>query len=658
MGLLCFFILFLFTSSIRFVSTDTDTDTSSFFLLQICENEYNYTQNSVYSRNLNYLLTNLSSEASPVYFYNTTRGENVDKVYGFKFCPAYISSQDCNSCIQSAAALITQKCPNQKGAVIYYLECVLRYANYSFFSIVDYGFGIYWTTTIQVYNTDQFNRSLTIEIDRLITKAAFGSSEPRFETGEVSVTDGQILYCFVQCSPDLNKTDCNACLKDQLLYLQTKCFGDEYALSYASNCQVRYSIAPFYDTNISPSPLPSPSPPDHSNIEARAGKRRWVYITVVSIVSLGILLILVGIYLIRRKVVATRTETENDEIVPAMDSLQYNYGTIRVATNNFNIANKLGEGGFGPVYKGVLVNGQEIAVKKLSGSSKQGLEEFKNEVLLLARLRHKHLVTLLGFCLGGKEKLLIYEFMPNKSLDYFIFDPIKCEELDWERRYGIIQGIARGLLYLHEDSQDRIIHRDLKPSNILLDTAMEPKISDFGTAKLVLLDQSHHKASKIMGTLGYMSPEYTKNGIYSVKSDVYSFGVILLEILSGRKIFCFLDKATGDNLLSYAWRNWKKNTALDIVDPVILRSAPKNEVIKCIHIALLCVQENATKRPTMDLVVNVLSDSSTILPLPSQPAFFVRKEMENLNKFCNELPVVISEQLSVNEVTITKLDPR
>ncbi|XP_021666772.2 G-type lectin S-receptor-like serine/threonine-protein kinase RKS1 isoform X3 [Hevea brasiliensis] len=213
----------------------------------------------------------------------------------------------------------------------------------------------------------------------------------------------------------------------------------------------------------------------------------------------------------------------------------FNLRTISAATNNFSPANKLGQGGFGSVYKGRLHNGQEIAVKRLSQSSGQGIEEFKNEVALIARLQHRNLIKLLGCCIHREEQMLIYEYLPNKSLDCFIFDQRQRSFLDWNKRFDIIVGIARGILYLHHDSRLRIIHRDLKTSNILLDADMNPKISDFGMARIFRGDEVQDKTNRVVGTYGYMAPEYVMFGKFSTKSDVFSFGVMLLEIISGKK---------------------------------------------------------------------------------------------------------------------------
>ncbi|KAL4597321.1 hypothetical protein ACB092_12G224100 [Castanea dentata] len=228
----------------------------------------------------------------------------------------------------------------------------------------------------------------------------------------------------------------------------------------------------------------------------------------------------------------------------------FNFTTVATATNKFSPANVIGAGGFGPVYKGRLCNGQDIAVKRLSKNSRQGLEEFKTEVVLIAKLQHKNLAKLLGYCVEGDEKILIYEYMPNKSLDCFIFEQ-NDNLLAWPKRFDIIIGIVRGLLYLHQDSRLQVIHRDLKASNILLDINLNPKISDFGLARTFVGDESEVKTDRVVGTYGYMSPEYAIDGRFSVKSDVFSMGVLMLEIVSAMKIRKFSHPNHHHNLLGH-----------------------------------------------------------------------------------------------------------
>ncbi|XP_040951808.1 cysteine-rich receptor-like protein kinase 10 isoform X3 [Gossypium hirsutum] len=382
---------------------------------------------------------------------------------------------------------------------------------------------------------------------------------------------------------------------------------------------------------------------------------------VVEIVGIPIL-IASSICIIRRarKTPQQLLRTDDDEVIRA-DSLQFDFATVRAATNNFSDANKLGQGGFGAVYKGQLPNGEEVAVKRLARDSGQGDLEFKNEVLLVAKLQHRNLVRLLGFCLEGHERLLIYEFVPNTSLDHFLFDRVKRAQLDWERRYKIIGGVARGILYLHEDSRLRIVHRDLKASNVLLDAEMIPKIADFGMARLVVRDETQGNTSRIVGTYGYMAPEYAMHGQFSVKSDVYSYGVLVLEIVSGQRNNCFRNGETVEDLISCAWKNWRQGTAMNIVDPT-LRDGSRNEMMRCIHIGLLCVQENVGDRPTMATVILMLNSFSVTLPMPSQPAFFMHTNIESdmSSSLVSESYQSRSDELplSQNEASITDPYPR
>uniref|UniRef100_A0ACD5Z0T7 Uncharacterized protein n=1 Tax=Avena sativa TaxID=4498 RepID=A0ACD5Z0T7_AVESA len=241
---------------------------------------------------------------------------------------------------------------------------------------------------------------------------------------------------------------------------------------------------------------------------------------------------------------------------------------IAAATNNFSESSILGQGGFGYVYKGTLEDGSVIAVKRFSAGSTQGEVEFKNEAFLIAKLQHRNLVKLQGCCTHEDEKLLIYEYLPNGSLDAFIFNDKIKSLLNWPVRFEIIKGIARGLLYLHQDSRLMMIHRDLKAGNILLDAQMSPKISDFGTARIFDVNVHQEYTDRVVGTFGHMSPEYAMEGIISEKSDVYSFGVLLLEIVSGLKIGTTGLTKHSHNLIDYVSIRSAKNLS----DPYAMQS--------------------------------------------------------------------------------------
>ncbi|KAK4355309.1 hypothetical protein RND71_024280 [Anisodus tanguticus] len=384
-----------------------------------------------------------------------------------------------------------------------------------------------------------------------------------------------------------------------------------------------------------------------SELDRNRWRKRSVLIAVISAAVATFVLSILAWFSFQRRKRRTGSEVENEDMeLPLFDLV-----TVNSATENFSCANVIGEGGFGPVYKGILPNEQEIAVKRLSKFSGQGVQELKNEIVLISKLQHRNLVKLLGCCLEGEERMLVYEFMPNASLDYFIFDPSRKASLAWNNRFEIAMGISRGLLYLHQDSRLRIIHRDLKTSNILLDSDMNAKISDFGLAKIFGGDQVEGKTKRVIGTYGYMSPEYAVDGKYSVKSDVFSIGVIILEIVSGRKNRKFHHLEHHHNLLGHAWLLWTEGKVLELIDECLKESFSESQVLRCIQVGLLCVQKLPEDRPMMASVVFWLGNEGLVLPQPKQPGFFIeRNSMESSES--------TDEAYLSNSVSITVLEPR
>ncbi|KAL2475496.1 G-type lectin S-receptor-like serine/threonine-protein kinase [Abeliophyllum distichum] len=384
-----------------------------------------------------------------------------------------------------------------------------------------------------------------------------------------------------------------------------------------------------------------------SELERHKDKKLIIIIPIVAgLVAILICIFIYWLLMARRK----GSKRKVDEVLPL-----FSFETLANATDQFHDDNMLGKGGFGPVYKGKLADGKEIAVKRLSAASGQGMEEFMNEVVVISKLQHRNLVKLLGCCVEKEEKILVYEYMRNKSLDVFLFDPSHPSQkfLDWKKRFSIIEGIGRGLLYLHRDSILKIIHRDMKPSNVLLDEDWNPKISDFGMARIFGGNQDQANTGRVVGTYGYMAPEYAMEGRFSEKSDVYSFGVLMLEIVSGKKNTSFYNHEWSLSLLG-SWKLWNEDNGSAFIDQTIYKAESQGEMVRCIHIALLCVQEFPKDRPTISTVLAMLSREIVDLPVPEQP-FLPRSGTVLM------LPLPSRakwESPSINDVTLTMLDGR
>ncbi|KAL1194178.1 putative cysteine-rich receptor-like protein kinase 31 [Cardamine amara subsp. amara] len=662
-------LCFIFVVSFGFVSAQT------------CGDSMFFTPNSTYEINRRLVLSTLASNVSSRNnrFYNVSLGEGPGRIYALGLCIPGTDPKVCSECIQPATEELLKSCPNQTDSFYWTggnTLCFVHYSNHSFFNQIDL------EPTHSVYNTMMFQGNLTAYTrtwDAFMNYMITRVSQPRYVAEISSPISSNRIYVLMQCIPGISSDDCETCLKTCVSEYQSCCNGYIGGVVHKPVCFFRWDGYPYYgafgDTPSLPPqesqpkppppppspPPPSPPSPPPSSPDGKKISTGAIVAIVVSAVIFVVLLIL-GLIIWKRKLSYNTLKPETDDDMISPQSLQFDFATIEEATDKFSRNNKLGQGGFGEVYKGILPNETEIAVKRLSRNSEQGTKEFKNEVVIVAKLQHKNLVRLLGFCLERDEQILVYEFVSNKSLDYFLFDPTKKSQLDWKRRYNIIGGITRGLLYLHQDSRLTIIHRDIKASNILLDVDMNPKIADFGMARNFRVDQTEDKTGRVVGTFGYMPPEYVTHGEFSTKSDVYSFGVLILEIVCGKKNSSFyqMDDSEG-NLVTHVWRLWNNDSALDLIDAVIRESYEKDEVIRCIHIGLLCVQESPTDRPSMSTIFQMLTNSFIILPMPRPPGFFLRNR-PNLDPltYGSEPGQSSGKSIpySINNDSITRVTPR
>ncbi|KAI6687160.1 hypothetical protein NL676_023988 [Syzygium grande] len=355
--------------------------------------------------------------------------------------------------------------------------------------------------------------------------------------------------------------------------------------------------------------------------------------TVVGIAAATVFVVfLILVILWWRGCLGREDKTAQDLKVLALQIGSFTLRQIKAATNNFDVANKIGEGGFGSVYKGLLSDGTTIAVKQLSSKSKQGNREFVTELGMNSALQHPHLVKLYGCCIEGNQLLLVYEYMENNSLARALFGPEEFQlKLDWRTRHKICVGIAKGLAYLHEESRLKIVHRDIKATNVLLDKDLNPKISDFGLAKLDEEDKTHI-STKIAGTYGYMAPEYAMHGYLTDKADIYSFGIVALEVVSGRTNTSYQKKEKCFYLLDWARLLKERGNLMDLVDRRLGSHFDQEEVLAMIKVALLCTNATPALRPPMSSVVSMLEGKVAVPVLDSEGAIAIEETIEAMRK--------------------------
>ncbi|KAD2393759.1 hypothetical protein E3N88_40736 [Mikania micrantha] len=538
---------------------------------RLCNNQ---TENNATQFSSNFIQTaeKLGNQIQSSHFATASTGTGPDANYGLAQCYGDLSTTDCILCYDSAH-YATSTCFPNTGAIVYQEGCFMRFQNYSFYE-------------------------------------------------EYAGPANESAYVLANCWRTLTANSCKICLEAASVSI-LKCLPWSEGRMLMTGCFMRYSDIDFLN--------PEPS----------RGKNRGRMIAVVTAVVSSIVILavalLVALYTRRRRWIEKKRTGSYDAKKLAKiltdSSLNFKYSTIEKATSSWDESNKLGEGGFGTVYKGVLPDGREIAVKRLFFNNKFRATDFYNEVNMISSLEHKNLVRLLGCSCSGPESFLVYEYLPNMSLDRFIFDAIKGKELNWEKRFEIIIGTTEGLVYLHENTKTRIIHRDIKAANILLDLRLRAKIADFGLARSFQGDMSHISTA-IAGTLGYMAPEYLALGQLTEKADVYSYGVLLLEIVTGIQNNRSKNSEYSDSL---AWRHFQQGRVEEILDPnLMFHTYPnhnfKKEAIKVVHVGLLCTQEAPSLRPSISMALKMLVKDDESLPTPSNPPFIGEDDINELQE--------------------------
>ncbi|XP_051122501.1 cysteine-rich receptor-like protein kinase 3 isoform X2 [Andrographis paniculata] len=563
----------------------------------------------VYVANFLSAMESLTPQVSRQGYGVAINGTENNTVYAFGECMKDLSRRDCDLCFAQCKTQVLRCLPFQrliKGGRLIFDGCYLRYDDYMFFNE---SLGSVDTT---VCGDDEFSGNQTLfraNVLELVRNARVeGPKNDGFFTGLVS--HGNLtVYGLGQCWEFVNGSDCMDCLENAASRL-VSCSSKVEGRALNTGCYLRYSTTKFYNN----------SGIDDALGEGGESHRRAIIIASTCVAVACLLFIAMISLFVRRKIL--REKTAKKQLGPLLavvnkSRINYSYESLERATNYFHDSNKLGQGGSGSVYKGILPGGQIVAVKRLFFSTKQWVDHFFNEVNLISGVEHTNLVKLLGCSVTGPESLLVYEYVPNQSLHDYFFVRKDVPKLGWEERLKIILGAAEGLAFLHEKSNLRIIHRDVKLSNILLDDDFTPKIADFGLARMFPEDQSHITTA-VAGTLGYMAPEYIIRGKLTEKADVYSYGVVIVEVMTGVTNSTFLRNS--NSILHKVWNLNRLGKLTEAIDPSMNGKCPEELASRVLRIGLLCVQASAELRPSMSAVATMLIGNEQI-PEPTKPPF-------------------------------------
>ncbi|EEF51974.1 BRASSINOSTEROID INSENSITIVE 1-associated receptor kinase 1 precursor, putative [Ricinus communis] len=552
------------------------------------------------------------------------------EVYALAQCHGDLSSLDCKLCFSQGRVKLP-RCLPKSAARIYLDGCFIRYDNYSFFheSInPDYdSVNCSQPTGVLVDN------SLHMEFKKKVAEVIKNVTEKALENGTFATVEAKAgaipAYALAQCWNSLTYAECRDCLVMAGSPLR-QCAPGGGGQALYTGCYMRYSTERFFNT----------SSESNDEDDSDAGIIGAIALAAVAFIVLASF----GAFIGYERLSKRKKDQDNLRRFPETSNMNFKYEVLEKATNFFNDETKLGQGGAGSVYKGSLPDGRTVAVKRLVYNTRQWVDQFFNEVNLISGIRHANLVKLLGCSIEGPESLLVYEYVPNRSLDQILFVKSTIHILSWQQRYHIILGTAEGLAYLHGGCGVKIIHRDIKTSNILLDEKLIPKIADFGLARCFAADNTHITTG-IAGTLGYMAPEYLIRGQLTEKADVYSFGVLVLEIASGKKNSVY-SQGSG-SILHNVWKHYKARTLAEAIDPALKDEHPGKDAENVLQIGLLCTQASASLRPSMTEVVEMLTNKECEIPTPMQPPF--------LN--ASVLSAGGSTENSITKVSLTKILP-
>ncbi|KAH9790827.1 cysteine-rich receptor-like protein kinase 42 [Citrus sinensis] len=530
-------------------------------------------------------------------------------IYALAQCHLDLSHTDCLLCFAASRTKLP-RCLPSLSAAIFFDGCFLRYDIYSFYqesvspSLDDVKCSAE-NATVENENENDAVDGFVESVGYAVGNVSRIAVEKGGGFGAVKVMG---VYALAQCWESLGRDGCRECLDKAGMRVRRSCRMRKEGRGFNAGCYLRYSTDKFFNH-------------DDETGDDRSS-RLGVMIAIVLSTTAFLMLSLFAAYAAYARSSKMKEDRNNLGLYATSmkkSCLSFKYETLEKATNYFNPSKKLGQGGAG---------------SRLIFNTRQWVDEFFNEVNLISSIEHKNLVKLLGCSIEGPESLLVYEYVPNRSLDQFIFDKNKTKLLNWNKRFNIILGTAEGLAYLHGGSETRIIHRDIKTSNILLDKDFTPKIADFGLARCFAADRTH-VSTAVAGTLGYMAPEYLVRGQLTEKADVYSFGILIIEIVCGRRSNAFSQDSASP--LQRVWTLYRSNKLVEAVDPNLKDDFPAEQVCNVLQIGLLCTQAAAALRPSMAQAIMLLTNKVCEIPTPSQPPFLNSSVMEpgNSSRSCS-----------------------